>query len=631
MIVNPWANRNRMKPSFELLALGVGVWMTVGSIGAASANPLKIQPQDDPEPSTSNIPITAKPAPPASTTPVTLAQAPSSSLTLSGARDDEGDPTPPFAIALTPPKLTPPKLTPPKPAIAPASTIAQSPVVSKPSSAKPISKAQLAAQAPSAPLMRSSGSAPSTPSPGANPTSTPATNSPAPTGAARSLVPTPAILDPSPNRLQFPTRPGEVQIRSTQPITLQQAIEFAERNNRDVEVGRLQVEQSRAAIRQARAANFPTLALTANLARSGNVFITQELTALQQLSGATANATSTAFSTAAQLNYNIFTSGLTQAQIRATERQSRSLELQLEQTREQLRLQVSTNYYSLQNADSQVAINEAAVRNAEANLRDSRAQETAGLGTRFDTLRAEVNLANAQQVLRNSQATQEISRRQLAQLLSISETVTLITADPVQPAGTWTIPLEDSIVLAYKNRAELEQQLVQREVSQAQIQAARAQNGVTIGLVGSYSFQASGTTATSTTNSDNYSVGLQARWSLFDGGATNAIISQRERDREIAEARFAQNRNTVRFQVEQSFANLQANLANINTTQQSVAQAEEALRLAVLRFQAGVGTQTDRISAEAALTQAQGNRVSAIINYNLALAQLQRAVSNLSQ
>ncbi|MER3476396.1 MAG: hypothetical protein C4287_07365, partial [Leptolyngbya sp. ERB_1_2] len=53
-------------------------------------------------------------------------------------------------------------------------------------------------------------------------------------------------------------------------------------------------------------------------------------------------------------------------------------------------------------------------------------------------------------------------------------------------------------------------------------------------------------------------------------------------------------------------------------------------RLAILRFQVGVGTQTDRISAEAALTQAQGNRVSAVINYNLALAQLRRAVSNLS-
>ncbi|MBN8562793.1 MAG: TolC family protein, partial [Leptolyngbya sp. UWPOB_LEPTO1] len=442
------------------------------------------------------------------------------------------------------------------------------------------------------------------------------------------------LLTPSSNRLLFPTKPGEVQVRSVQPITLQQALDLAERNNRDLEIARLQVEQSRAAIREARAGNFPTLALTSNLTRSGSAFITQDTqqnSFLEQLGiqSQSGSSTRTAFGLGAQLNYDIFTSGLRPAQIEAAERRSRTAELQLEQTREELRLQVSNDYYNLQNADSQVAINEAAVRNAEANLRDSRAQETAGLGTRFDTLRAEVNLANAQQQLRNSQATQEINRRQLAQRLSLSETATLTAADPVQPAGTWTIPLEDSIVLAYKNRAELEEQLVQREISQAQIRAARAQNGVTLGFVASYDFSRSGTVDTDANNSDNYSLGLQARWNLFDGGATNAQISQRERDLEIAEARFAQNRNQIRFQVEQAFANLQANFANINTTQQSVAQAEEALRLAILRFQAGVGTQTDRISAEAALTQAQGNRVSAIIGYNQALAQLRRAVSNI--
>ncbi len=592
--------------------------MTVGTMGAASANPVRIQ--DDPEPPTSNRLLNAN-AFRSVSPPAILAQSPP--LTLSANRDTEGDPTPPFAIAFSP-----------KP-----TTIAQAPTVSKPSTAKPTPKPQTAAQGttsppprPSAPLPTPTGSPPSRP---ATPTpATPAPTTPG-TGGANQLVPTPAGLDPSPNRLQFPTRPGEVQVRSTQPITLQQALELAERNNRDIEVARLQVEQGRAAIREARAGNFPTLGLTTGLTRSGSAFITQDRqqnSFLEQLgidSGSNSS-TRTAFSVGAQLNYDIFTSGLRPAQIEGAERRSRATELQLEQTREDLRLQVSNDYYNLQNADSQVAINEAAVRNAEANLRDSRAQETAGLGTRFDTLRAEVNLANAQQQLRNSQATQEINRRQLAQRLSLSETATLTAADPVQPAGTWTIPLEDSIVLAYKNRAELEEQLVQREISQAQIRAARAQNGVTLGFVGSYNFQRSGTTTNSTSNSDNYSLGLQARWNLFDGGATNAQISQQERNREIAEARFAQNRNLVRFQVEQAFTNLQANLANINTTQQSVAQAEEALRLAILRFQAGVGTQTDRISAEAALTQAQGNRVSAIINYNLALAQLRRAVSNLS-
>ncbi len=55
-------------------------------------------------------------------------------------------------------------------------------------------------------------------------------------------------------------------------------------------------------------------------------------------------------------------------------------------------------------------------------------------------------------------------------------------------------------------------------------------------------------------------------------------------------------------------------------------QAREALRLARLRFQAGVGTQTDVISAENDLTQAEGNRVTAILDYNRALASLNRAI-----
>lgn len=619
--------------------------MTFGSVGAATAKPT--QSQAEPKPP-SNLSVAAQPklSGRAATAPSRVVkpsifthfkpQSSSPALTLTASLDQEGDPMPPSVVDL---KLSAPA----------AKVIAQTPTRSvvvptpaKPSTTKPSPKsttqnATSQAPRPSAPLPRST-----TPSPAATPTPSTSPGIPAPiaTPTPSTLPTTPtsaqSLLNPSPNRLIFPTRPGEAQIRSTQPITLQQALELAERNNRDLEVSRLQVEQSRAAIREARAGNFPTLGLTANLTRSGSAFITQDTqqnSFLQQLgldTSSSSGSTRNAFSTGAQLNYDIYTSGLRPAQIQAAERRSRATELQLEQVREELRLQVSNDYYNLQNADSQVAINEAAVRNAEANLRDSRVQETAGLGTRFDTLRAEVNLANAQQQLRNSQATQEINRRQLAQRISLSESVTLTAADPVQPAGTWTIPLEDSIVLAYKNRAELEVQLVQREISNAQIQAARSQNGVTLSFVGSYNFSRSGTVDTDARNSDSYSLGLQARWNLFDGGATNAQISQRERDREIAEARFAQNRNQVRFQVEQAFANLQANLANINTTQQSVAQAEEALRLAILRFQAGVGTQTDRISAEAALTQAQGNRVSAIIGYNQALAQLRRAVSNIS-
>jgi len=60
-----------------------------------------------------------------------------------------------------------------------------------------------------------------------------------------------------------------------------------------------------------------------------------------------------------------------------------------------------------------------------------------------------------------------------------------------------------------------------------------------------------------------------------------------------------------------------------------VVTATESLRLARLRFQAGVGTQTDVINAQRSLTEARGNFLQAIIGYNQSLNQLQRAVSNL--
>lgn len=534
-----------------------------------------------------------------------------------------------------------------KPTVAPVPVAqADRKLISAIASARAAQRSRLMAQAPtstppSAPLPSTTPAPrPSSPAPSPAPSVTPpASSTPIPTGTTTpsKAEPVPAFLNPSPNLLQFPTRSSEVQIRATQQITLRQALELAERNNRDIQAARLQLERNRAAIREARAGNFPTLAITADLTRSGNsAFIdqpdrnTDTLSQLLGLDTESGNTTTTSFSTGAQLNYDIYTSGLRPAQIRAAERQARSSELQLEQSRETIRLQVTNDYYDLQDADQQVAINDAAVRNAEANLRDAQAQERAGLGTRFDVLRAEVNLANFQQQLTNARANQAVRRRQLAQRLSLSEVVNLVADPVVQQAGVWALPLEDSIVLAYKNRAELEDQLVQRDLSQEQIRAARAANGPTLSFIANYQFQRSGTTDDDASNSDGYSLGLRAQWSLFDGGATNARIAQRQREKELAEVRFAQTRNQVRFEVEQAYTNLQANLANITTTERAVAQAEEALRLAILRFQAGVGTQTDRINAETELTRARANRVSAIIGYNRALAQLQRSVSNIA-
>ena len=609
--------------SLHLIQVGVGALIAFGSVGVAhSQTSPSGQPQKSPNltaksPNLKTIATTFEDKAASMREPSAIAQI------AQTFRDSVPQSQPKSTIAAAPPSLEASKIVQffaNEPQKAPDPAVAQAPKPVTPPRSTPLPPSNSPTSFPQPPA--------ATPAPG--------TPVPTPTTSKSDPTPAPAYLNSPTNPLLFPTRPDEVRLAGTQLISLLQAIELAERNNRDLQVSRLQLESSRSALREAQANLYPTVGIQSSLARSQSASgdISSRLQAQSpqsQLFGASGagNPPSTSLTGTVQLSYSIFASGLNSARRRAAERQVRAAELTVEQTREQLRLDTTNDYYNLQSANEQVRINQAAVINAQRSLSDTLAQERAGLGTRFDVLRSQVNLANAQQQLTNAIATQGINRRQLASRLSLPESINVSTSDPVQPAGTWTLPIEDTIVLAYKNRAELEAQLVQREVSEQQRRAALATLGPTVNAVASYNLLKNFETALSAPGG-GYSVGLQAQWNFFDGGAAQARAAQQERNKEIAETRFAQSRNTVRFQVEQAYINLQSNRANIDTTTTALSQAAEALRLARLRFQAGVGTQTDVINAETDLTRAEGNRVSAIIGYNLSLAQLQRAVSNIA-
>ncbi len=431
-------------------------------------------------------------------------------------------------------------------------------------------------------------------------------------------------LNPNPNPLQFPTKPEEVKIQQTQPITLEEAIQLAQRNNRDLQATILQLERSQFAVRETQAALLPTLSLDSSLTRSRSA--SGQLSA--DISG-TSNPPTTSFNGQVQLNYNLYTSGKRQATIRQAEEQVRVDEFNVESKSEEIRLNTTTQYYDLQAADEQVRINRSAVENAQASLRDAQALEKAGVGTRFDSLRSQVNLSNAQQKLTNALSQQQIAQRKLVTLLSIPQSVNISAKDPVKLAGLWNKTLEDSIIQAYQNRPELQQQLAQRNINEQKRLQALSALGPQISLTASYSLLDQFNDGISVT--DGYSLGVKASMSLFDGGAAKAQAQQAKKNIAIAEVNFAQQRDQIRFNVEQYYAQLQSNLDNVQTSTVALDQAKEALHLARLRFQAGVGTQTDVISAENDLTSSEGNRVTAILDYNRALANLQRTVTTRAQ
>ncbi|BAY79573.1 outer membrane efflux protein (plasmid) [Nostoc linckia NIES-25] len=462
-----------------------------------------------------------------------------------------------------------------------------------------------------------------TPAPaGSTPTPTvPGSVTPAPSGA----VEIPEKLIQNANPLQFPTKTEEVRLQENQPITLGQALELARRNNRDLQVALLELQRSRYALKEAEATLLPTLGISADLTRSQSSSnqLRDELSGPNSLSST--DDPNTNFSGQAQLSYDLYTSGLNKARRNAAREQVRFNELAVETQSEEIRLNVTTDYYNLQQSDEQVRIAQSAVQNSEASLRDAEALERAGVGTRFDVLRSQVNLANAQQDLTNARSQQAIARRQLATRISLPQAINISAADPVQLAGLWDLTLEESIVRAFQNRPELQQQLAQRNINEQQRRQALAELGPQVSLVASYDLLDQFDDSVSVT--DGYSFGVRATLNLFDGGAARARASQQRVNIAIAETQFAEQRNQIRFQVEQAFSNQQSNLENVQTANTALEQAREALRLARLRFQAGVGTQTDVINSENDLTRAEGNRVTAILDYNRALAQLQRSVT----
>jgi outer membrane protein TolC len=429
----------------------------------------------------------------------------------------------------------------------------------------------------------------------------------------------PENINPSPNPLLFPTQVDEVKASNVQAITLQQAIDLARKNNKDLELASLNLDKSQQQLREALATELPTATASMDFERTDAANI--------ELLRPNDNSVTTSFTTGVELNYNLYTGGRRAAQIKAAEKQVNFDQLDVERISEEIRLNVSNDYYALQAADALVNIEEAAVNDAKQSLRDAQLLEQAGLGTRFDVITAQVDVANRELELVQAIAAQKVARRQLVERIGLAQNVELMAADKIEVVPMWSLPLEETILLAYKNRVELEQFLIQKEIEQQRQKLEIAANKPQVSLFTNYDVLAVANDDVGP--ADGFGIGARVRWNFYDGGVAKARQEQSKVDENISETRFAQERDRIRFEVETAYYRLQANNDNIETATQSVVLAEESLRLARLRFQAGVGTQSDVITAQTELTRTRGDLLRTVTVYNQQLAALERAVSNL--
>ena len=470
------------------------------------------------------------------------------------------------------------------------------------------------------------------------------------------------------NPLVIPTQPQEVKTDLT-PLTLEEAKQLALANNQQLKITKLELQRAKSALQAEQAAWFPSLGVQSNLNRSqspsgeiqantqrdlleqqaANIPLLeaqlaqsndpleqiilqsqlQEAQAAQNQINSVKNFATTSIDGSVGLQYTIY-SAQRQAAINIAREQVNFNKLEVERIEEELNLQVTDAYYNLQQSDLETAIAQKDVESRKKGVEIVRKLLDAALATRLDLLNAEVELDNAIQVLRNTKAEQQITRRNLAQILSLSPNVTPKAADKVALSDRWKLSLEETIILALNNRVELEQQLAQRRSGKAQRQGAWAAIIPQLGLFANYDFlqlysDEPGDSALRGFG-DGYSVGLNFSWTLWDGGAALARAKEADAVIKIAEQQYADSANSIRFEVEQAYFQLPATLENVETATQAVARAQAAVDAAEIRFRANLNTQTEVLDAQNRLVQAENNLVQATLGYNRALAALERAV-----
>ena len=469
---------------------------------------------------------------------------------------------------------------------------------------------------------------------GARPKADPSVLTPAVEGLPPSLE---SLVAPPP--LALPEEPAQVRIHELRPLTLEEALQLAEFNSPTLKAAASQVDQAKSSLRSAIAAWYPTVALTssalpeyfASYSYRNPDFVTPD--------PLTGNTTNEFYGSEWRLNGRLRVSWdlINPARVpeiaAARDRFERARHAYLIALRD-LRLETETAYFNLQEADEGVRIGQAGVKASLVSLRDARARFNAGVNTKLEVLEAETQLARDRNLLATNLGQQELRRRNLAVVLDLPQQVTPTAASPSRPLGLWQSSLQDSIVAAFNYREELDQLILDISVNNSRANASLAAVQPVLSFVNSTTASRTqgqtNQTSVSPIDQGDFSYGVQnssaltATWRLFDGGRARAEYRRSKQAADQSRFNFAQTRDQIRFQVEQSFLGLRTAVQNIDTTASEVLSSRESLRLAQLRVQAGVTTQREVVNTQRDLTQAELKYARAIRDYNTNLSELSR-------
>jgi outer membrane protein TolC len=130
-------------------------------------------------------------------------------------------------------------------------------------------------------------------------------------------------------------------------------------------------------------------------------------------------------------------------------------------------------------------------------------------------------------------------------------------------------------------------------------------------------------------SSPSYTVAGVLSWNAFDGGVAKAGVGRAAAGVAETEARLRQAEGAVSFQVRDARRQALEAEVRLSARQAAMADAEEAQRLTRKRYENGLATLVDLLSAQTRLDKARADLVAARHDQEVSRIELKRAVGML--
>src|SRR6266478_6328327 len=330
------------------------------------------------------------------------------------------------------------------------------------------------------------------------------------------------------------------------------------------------------------------------------------------------------------LGRQLIFNGTTWPSIRGTFFQRDSAYFSFRNILDQLIATVKTQFYQIVVNRELIKVQEESVNLLDSQLKDQQNRFEAGTVPRFNVLQAEVAYYNQLPLLITAQNNLRISKLQLAKTLGLYFQPRRGENPPLEVLGEMPyiprpINLADAVEMGKERRPFLKQARANVLNQLQQVRATAGQWLPTITTTGGAEWVSSPVNSSWHDISKGWLALVQGSLPIWDSGAIAGQVIQQRALFSETKITYDDDVRQVELEIQQAYSILQQNEELIKSQEKNVELADEALRLAKARLDAGAGVQLDVLNAQVQLLTAQSTRLQALFGYNSSLAEFDRA------